>query len=273
MSEISNKRIGILGLGMVGSVVHDYFKNNDFSVFFYDKHLQKGSIDEVNKADIVFICVPTPFNKDKNYFDSSIVEEAISYIDGGKVVIIKSTILPGMLVEFQNKYPDKIFLYNPEFLREKHAIADFRSPDRQILGYTQESADIAKEIIKILPDAPIKMCIPSGEAEMIKYASNTFLATKVIFATQIFKLCQILGLDYERVKEGVGGDPRIGNSHLSANEGKFVGYGGKCFPKDMKAFIQFSLSNKFEPFLHIAADDINEKLLKEQKISDPEETY
>jgi len=106
---------------------------------------------------------------------------------------------------------------------------------------------------------------------MVKYTNNTFLATKVIFANQIYDLCKSLHINYDNIKECVAADPRIGKSHMDVAHRGYRGYGGKCFPKDMKAFIQFAKTKKVDLKLHKLVDGINEKLLKEQKIKNSEE--
>lgn len=144
------------------------------------------------------------------------------------------------------------------------------NPDRQIVGYTNQSKDAAEKIMEMLPGAPFKKNMPSMEAEMIKYFGNTFLAVKVIFGNQIYELCQKLNIDYDTVREGASADPRIGPSHLDVFHGGYRGYGGKCLPKDIRALIQLadSLGLGFE--LHKKTEELNNQLMKEQNIEDPE---
>lgn len=138
---------------------------------------------------------------------------------------------------------------------------DFLTPQRQIIGFTKKSKRIAKEILDILPKAPYQKIIPSKEAEMIKYFGNTFLATKVIFANQIYDLCQKLGIDYDIVKEVVSRDPRIGSSHLQIFHDGYRGYSGGCFPKDVKSLLQLVKKKKVDlEFLKIA-DKIHNTLI------------
>jgi len=196
-------KIGIIGVGMVGGAVARYFESIGRTPFLYDKYNGKGSLDEVNEADAVFICVPTPYGK--GGFDLSMVEEAVSNLENGKIVVVKSTVLPGTTESLQNKYPQHQFLFNPEFLRELTAVEDMLSPERQIVGYTEKSQPVAEEILEILPPAPFKKTIPATEAEMVKYFGNTYLAARVIFANQMYDLCQALGIDYDKVRECAGG--------------------------------------------------------------------
>lgn len=265
------KKVGIVGVGMVGGALRRYFeKRGDIELFLYDKGKKLGSPGEVNKAEVIFITVPTPFDEKRNYFDDSYVREAISNIKGPKVIVIKSTVLPGTTEKFQKEYPENKFLFNPEFLTESTPDQDFSYPDRQIIGYTKQSYSIARDILHILPLAPFERILPATEAEMVKYFGNTWLATKVVFANQIYDLCQKLGIDYNHIVEAAVADKRIGRTHFTVwHQGK-RGYAGKCLPKDMKAFIHFARAKGVELKLHEIVDEINDALLREQGITNPE---
>ena len=265
------KRIGVIGVGMVGGALQRYFENvRGIKPFLYDTGKKLGLAQEVNQAEVIFICVPTPFNKEKNYFDSSYLEDAFSKIKGGKIIVIKSTTLPGTTESFQQKYPQHKILVNPEFLTEATADQDMCYPDRQILGYTKKSYNIAGEVMQILPLAPFEKIMPATEAEMVKYFGNTWFSTKVIFANEIYNLCEKLGIDYNRVMEAASADKRIGRTHLEVwHKGK-RGFAGKCLPKDMKAFIKFAEKQGIDLKLHKVVDEINDALLKSQGITEPE---
>jgi len=265
------KRIGVIGVGMVGGALQRYFENvRGIKPFLYDTGKKLGLAQEVNQAEVIFICVPTPFNKEKNYFDSSYLEDAFSKIKGGKIIVIKSTTLPGTTESFQQKYPQHKILVNPEFLTEATADQDMCYPDRQILGYTKKSYNIAGEVMQILPLAPLEKIMPATEAEMVKYFGNTWFSTKVIFANEIYNLCEKLGIDYNRVMEAASADKRIGRTHLEVwHKGK-RGFAGKCLPKDMKAFIKFAEKQGIDLKLHKVVDEINDALLKSQGITEPE---
>jgi UDPglucose 6-dehydrogenase len=265
------KKIGIIALGMVGGALQRYFeKIRKIKPLVYDKGRNLGSMEEVNQAEVIFICVPTPFDKEKNYFDLSYVEGALSKIDGEKIIVIKSTVLPGTTESLQKKYPQHKILNNPEFLTEATADQDMNYPDRQIVGYTEKSFNVAGDIMQLLPLAPFEKILPATESEMVKYFGNTWFSTKVIFANQIYDLCQKLGIDYGRVMEAASADKRIGRTHLEVVHKDKRGYAGKCLPKDIKALIHFADKNGVDLKLHKVVDDINDKLLKEQGISDPE---
>lgn len=265
-----NKTIGIIGVGMVGGALLDYFKKEGIEPYIYDKGKNFGSMEEVNKADIIFLCIPTPFDREKQSFDLSYVEEACANVSGNKTIVIKSTVVPGTTQKLQEKYPQHKFLFNPEFLVEKRANQDMLSPDRQIVGFTENSKDFAQEILNLLPSAPYEKIIRSQEAEMIKYFGNNFLAIKVIFSNQMHSLCKKLDIDYDLVRDGASADKRIGPSHLDINHGGYQGYGGKCLIKDIRALIQIANENGIDLKLHKTTEAINNELMRKQNIDDPE---
>lgn len=264
-------KIGIMGVGMVGGSIQRYFEQKkEVKPFLYDPGRNLGSVEEVNQADVIFVCVPTPYLRDGKGFDLSYVEDALSKIKDGKIVVIKSTVLPGTTEAFQTKRPNHKILFNPEFLTEVTADQDMSYPDRQIVGYTEKSYNVAGDILQVLPIAPLERIMPATEAEMVKYFGNTWFSTKVTFANQMYDLCQSLGIDYDRVMEAASADKRIGRSHLEVWHKGYRGYGGKCLPKDTKAFIQFADSKGVDLRLHKTVDAINEELMKKQGIADPE---
>ena len=262
-------RIGIIGVGMVGGALLHYFKKKRINPFLYDKGKKLGSLQEVNKADVIFVCVPTPFTKKKG-FDLSYVKDAISHIKGKKIIVIKSTVWPGTTEIFQEKHPQHKFLFNPEFLSEATADKDMQNPDIQIIGYTKNSYEIAENILKILPLAPYKQIVPAKEAEMLKYFCNTLFSTEVIFANQMYDLCQRIGVNYNSIVEAASASRMINGSHLRVWHKGYRGYGGKCLPKDIRALIQFADKKGVDLKLHKVAEKINNKLMKEQGIENPE---
>lgn len=270
MATALNK-IGIIGGGIVGGAVKSFFP--DAKV--YDKYKPIDAIGEVGLAHFIFICVPTPYN---NGLDLSMVDDAVanavSHLSDpeSQLIVIKSTALPGTTESYQAKYPNANFAFNPEFLRDKTAKEDFINNDRQIVGYTKKTKDspLVKELLEILPRAPFAKIMPATDAEMIKYAGNTFLALQVIFANQIFDICQGGGISYELVKETIKADKRIGKSHweifhtessLASNvSDAYRGYGGKCFPKDINSLIHQGRSLGVDVSLFETGREINLEL-------------
>jgi UDPglucose 6-dehydrogenase len=264
-------KAGIVGTGMVGGAMQRYLeKKEGVELFLYDKGKNQGSKEDINKAEIVFICVPTPYLKDGKGFDLSYVEETMDWLDGEKVVVIKSTVMPGTTDMLQQKYPHHKLLMNPEFLTEETADQDMLYPDRQIIGYTEKSQTVAGDVMQLLPLAPFERILPATEAEMVKYFGNTWFSIKVSFANQMYDLCQKMGIDYDRMVEGAAADKRIGRTHLNIMHKGYRGYGGKCLPKDTRALIQLADLKGVDLKLHKMAELINNELMKQQGIEDPE---
>lgn len=264
-------KAGIVGVGMVGGAMKRYLeKKESIEIFLYDKVQNLGSPEEVNKAEIVFVCVPTPYLKDGTGFNLSYVQDVMNMLEGEKVVVIKSTIMPGTTEALQQKYPQHKLLMNPEFLTEETADQDMCYPDRQIIGYTEKSHSVAGDVMQLLPLAPFERILPATEAELVKYFGNTWFSVKVSFANQMYDLCQALGVDYDRMVEAAAADKRIGRTHLNVFHKGYRGYGGKCLPKDTKALIQLADLKGVDLKLHKAAEFINAELMKKQNIDDPE---
>ncbi len=226
-------KVGIAGYGFVGRVVAEWFKPDNPIIF--DKYL--GRQANINEADIVFVCVPTPYN---NGFDDSEVIDVLSRLKRKQTVVIKSTVIPGSTDKYQRRFPELKILFNPEFLVEKTAMENFIHPDRQIIGYTKKSKDVARNIIEILPPALLEIVCGAREAEMAKYVNNAFLATKLIFFEEIYDICRGKKIDYKMVRQIVAGDQRIGMSHTGIGMDGKRGFDGKCLPKDLSALIDFA---------------------------------
>ena len=224
----------------------------------------------VQKSEVIFIAVGTPPDSN-NYADisaiTSVAKNIGSYMNGYKVIVNKSTVPVGTLDKIgkiikssQNKPYKFDLVSNPEFMREGEAIKDFTNPDRIIIGVNSEKP---KHIITSIysgisrTDKPI-MFTDIRSAELIKYASNAMLATRISFMNEIAQLCEKVGGDIKTVAKGIGLDNRIGPRFLQAG----IGYGGSCFPKDVKALIQILKSNGVEPRITKAVDEVNEQQKK-----------
>jgi UDPglucose 6-dehydrogenase len=257
--------IGIIGMGTVGKATLSVFPH----AIGYSPHEYAQNRGRIKKCDLVFICAPTPHVPEKGC-DTSALEESFALLKKSAIVVIRSTVPPGTTERLQQYYPAHKLLFNPEFLSEATAIADTQSPFRQIIGYTKKSFPIAGEIRDLLPLAAFTRLMPATEAELVKYWSNTFYAAKVVFANQMYDLCQKLNIDYETVKECVRADARIGRWHLeifnnlfSAARKDHRGYGGKCLPKDIKNLIHFANKKGVPLKLFQKVDALNEKLKNE----------
>ncbi|MCG2690322.1 hypothetical protein L6252_03545 [Candidatus Parcubacteria bacterium] len=261
--------VGVCGVGMVGGAMQRYFEGKGIKPLLYDPGKELGSLEELNQADVIFICVPTPFISGKG-FDLSYVEQACSNLTGEKIVVIKSTVVPGTTEVLQRKFPQHKFLFNPEFLTELTADQDMNYPDRQIIGYTKESFTISKDIIMLLPLAPFERIIPATEAELVKYYGNNWFSVKVIYANQFYNLCEKIGANYNTVMESASADKRIGPSHLVVMHKGYRGFGGKCLPKDIRAMIEFGDKEGVDMELLKTTEKVNNDLMKQQGIADPE---
>ena len=231
-------KILVMGVGWVGGTVARWLESQGLAPRMYDPPKGLGSDADLAAADTIIICLPTPYDDAKGGFDLSYVESGVAALQGSKIIVIKSTVLPGTTDALQAKYPQHVFLFNPEFLRQASADADFAHPDRQIVGARKEHRAQAEAFLALLPPAPFSKIVTPMEAETVKYFGNCFLATKVVFANQLFDLCAAIGVEYDAVKDCAGADPRIGTGHLQVLHDGYRGYGGSCFPKDMRALIQ-----------------------------------
>jgi UDPglucose 6-dehydrogenase len=213
--------------------------------------------ESVSKSDIIFICVGTPTKKNSNSADLSQVYNAVKEIRDSiskfKIIITKSTVpvTTGDEIEkiISKKIPKKLFsvVSNPEFLREGEAIRDFYKPDRIIVGTNHEKINnILKNLYSPLISRGAKYInVSIRAAELIKYASNAFLATKITFINEVANLCEKIDVNIEDISIGIGLDKRIGSRFLRAGPA----YGGSCFPKDTKAIV--NTADKFQTNLSV----------------------
>ncbi len=261
-------KIGIIGVGVVGGALRSYLERRGSPVLLFDRDQRLGSRAEVDEADTVFVCVPTPYVPGRG-FDGGAVDDAIRGLSGGKRIVIKSTVLPGTTESFQRRYPQHTLLFNPEFLREKTAVDDFIQPDRQIVGYCGEDRDAAEAVMRLLPRAPYEAIVPATAAELVKYATNSFLAVKVVFGNELFDLAGALGVDYDDVRGALAADERIGESHLDVLDGGYRGYGGKCLPKDTMSLLDLAAEMGVALRVLQAAHEANQRLRAPLAIETP----
>jgi UDPglucose 6-dehydrogenase len=264
-------RIAIMGTGMVGGALDRYFKMKNVEAGLYDppKGLDDASV--LRDADVIFLAVPTPYYLDGSGFDDSFLRAAIDAIPvPGKTLVFKSTIMPGTTDHFQEMYPQHRILFNPEFLTETTADKDMQFPNRQIIGYTEQSRRDAELVLGLLPNAPFEKIVTAKEAEMVKYFGNAFYALKVAYANQVYDLCQKMNVNYDAVKECGKAEPMMvgdqRNSHLEIFHKGYRGYGGKCLPKDTRSIIQLAERLGVDLSLLKAAEAYNNKIGKEQGI-------
>lgn len=268
-------KIGIIGVGVVGGATAKVLERAH-EIYLYDRykepHNSEKNLEELAmNSESVFVCVPTPMKPSGEIDYSSIHNSVHQLLEATEInkrnpedllVIIKSTAVSGTTDELAEKYTFK-FAFNPEFLREKHALEDMESTDRVVIGANDEES--AKKMLDIYrPLFPnVNYVITNRKtAEMIKYAANVMLAGQIAMANEIYQVCKSVGVDYNVVKEAMLLDNRIGrNIDVPGPDGDF-GFGGKCFPKDLNALIYLARSVMYRPYLLEEVWRLNEKVRK-----------
>ena len=252
LNKIKNLKKGIIPIYEPGldELVLKNFKNKRLK---FSTNLK----DSISKSDIIFICVGTPTKKNGSAADLSqvynVAKEISASINKFKIIITKSTVpvTTGDEIEkiISKKVSKKLFsvVSNPEFLREGEAIRDFSYPDRVVIGTRDKRSNkTLKNLYSPLISKGAKYINTSRRAaELIKYASNAFLATKITFINELSNLCEKIDVNIEDISIGMGLDKRIGSRFLRAGPA----YGGSCFPKDTKAIV--STSDKFKTNLSV----------------------
>lgn len=282
-------KIGIIGVGFVGGstarVLHPYH-----DVFLYDKYKTPDWCKEAGnewtnspintlqsleilakESEAAFISVPTPMKKSGEIDYSNVhgsVNQLLEFTSKAKrnpsdlLVIIRSTAVSGTTEGLAEKYPFR-FAFNPEFLRERYAFEDMQNTDRIVLGANdQKSLEQAEAIYRpVFPSAKYHL-VDTRTAEMIKYASNVTLTCQVAVANEIYNICKGLGVNYDTVKDVILEDSRIGRfMDVPGYDGDF-GFGGKCFPKDLRALTYLAREIGYDPNLLQAVWDLNKRVRK-----------
>ena len=230
----------------------------------------------IKESSVCFIAVGTPMEENGSAnlkYVFQVAEDIAKNMNEYKVIVNKSTVPIGTAQKIKEtiksitKFPFDI-VSNPEFLKQGNAVFDFLSPDRIIIGTeTEKSKKIMEEVYSSFLKTSNRIIFTDiKSAEMIKYASNSFLATKISFMNEMANLCEKVGADIEMVRIGMSTDTRIGNKFLFPG----VGYGGSCFPKDVKALINTGEENGIEMSIIKAVDKVNtnQKLAFTQKVLD-----
>jgi UDPglucose 6-dehydrogenase len=291
-------RIAVVGTGYVGLVVGACFAETGNDVTCIDKDaakvqsLRRGKIpiyepglaelvhrnvaerrlsftlelaDAVKKAEVVFIAVGTPTGEDGSADLKHVLGAARDIaraMNGYKVIVDKSTVPAGTseqvreAIRRETTHPFSV-VSNPEFLKQGAAVEDFLKPDRVVIGATDpKAAEIMTDLYRPFTrtGAPI-MVMDCASAEVCKYAANAMLATRISFMNEIANVCELFGADADKVRQAIASDKRIGPAFLFPG----VGYGGSCFPKDVKAIIKFAADRKYRFKLLEAVEAVNER--------------
>jgi UDPglucose 6-dehydrogenase len=289
-------RIAVIGTGYVGLVVGACFAETGNDVTCVDtnaskvRQLNRGRIPfyepgleelvrrnraekrlafetelagAVRRSEVIFIAVGTPTSEDGSADLKHVLAAArdiAAAMNGYKVIVDKSTVPAGtsdlvrQVIADRTKHPFSV-VSNPEFLKQGAAVDDFLRPDRVVIGASDvRSADIMTELYRPFTrtGAPI-MIMDCASAELCKYAANAMLAARISFMNEIAHVCERFGADVDRVRQAMAADRRIGSAFLFPG----VGYGGSCFPKDVKAVIKFSADKKYRFRILEAVEDVN----------------
>lgn len=241
-------------------------KNKEKGLLFFTTSIAES----IKDAEVVFIAVGTPPDEDGSadlQYVLAVASEIGKHMEHYMVIVNKSTVPVGtakkvkevIQYELERRNLNIAFdvVSNPEFLKEGNAIEDFLRPDRIVIGVESEKAEkVMRKLYKpfILNNHPI-VFMDVSSAELTKYAANAMLATRISFMNEIARVCELVGADVNMVRKGIGSDPRIGNKFLYAG----VGYGGSCFPKDVKALIKTSKEYDYEFQILKSVDEVNEQ--------------
>lgn len=226
------------------------FRDDEIAGYLQTKELNLRATSDPqifkNKSDFVVIATPTNYDDEKNFFDTTSIENILKLVEANNpdcTVVIKSTVPVGYTEEISAKYKIKNILYSPEFLREGSALSDLLYPSRIVVGYSKNrESSVAKNdaelFVNLLKQDAIKKDVPvlimnSTEAEAVKLFSNTYLALRVAYFNELDTYCESKGLDTKSVIQGVCLDSRIGDFYNNPS----FGYGGYCLPKDTKQLL------------------------------------
>lgn len=270
-------KIGIIGVGFVGGATAEVLKPYH-ELYLYDKYKSPYNREEylsdlAKNSECVFICVPTPMKPSGEIDFINIHNSLKTLLESVKkenrnpediLVIIRSTSVPGTTDELKRIYLFR-FSFNPEFLREKYALEDMKNTDRIVIGSdNEEDAKKTAQIYKIIFPNAKYFLVDTKTAEMIKYAANCMLLGQIALANELYFICDSMGIEYNKVKETILHDMRIGrNLDVPGPDGDF-GFGGKCFPKDLNAIIFKSKEHSYNPSLLEAIWQLNLNVRKKK---------
>jgi len=237
------KKIAIIGHGYVGKAMENFFSNH-YELVIYDPPAgYKTSKDDVNQCEAAFVCLPTP-RKENGACDTSLVEEAIEWVDT-EIIVIKSTVEVGTTKKLSKKH-NKDLVFSPEYVGEStywtpfNFHHDMKETPFYTFGGDRDACD--KVVDLMLPVVgPCKKynITDSTTAEMAKYMENAFYATKVAFCNELYDICEAMGVRWNEVRELWTTDPRLHRMHTAVFKDK-RGFGGKCLPKDTSALVSIA---------------------------------
>ena len=251
------KKIGIIGNGFVGNAVFQGIREH-FETLVYDLNPRRAlhTFTQTSKADMIFICVPTPMTE-SGEFDLTILKDAISRFISPKILVIKSTVTPTAAQMLVDKFHMHTLVFNPEFLSEKTAIRDFQNPSRIVLGGNDEnSVQKVEEMYRVVFPSRLIEIIKTDvkTACFIKYFSNCFFAAKVSLMNEFRQVSDAAGINWNVALNGLLTSGWVNPMHtlVPGPDGDY-GFGGKCFPKDINAFMSYCKELGVDPKMLQAA--------------------
>ena len=236
-----DKKIGIIGLGVVGNAIRDSFELHQVKTLTLDIDPVKTNTTykEIKSCDCIFVCVPSPMGS-HGECDSQVFEEVLENLkDFKNVIISKVTATPNIYKRLNEQYTNLVYI--PEFLTSADPFNDYVQANKFFVGGSDFVFKVkAQEILCITHPDALYIDSTIEDASLAKYAINSFLATKVVFMNEIKELADKTGTDWNNLKTLIGFDSRIGKSHMNVPGVDGYGFGGMCFPKDTRAILHYA---------------------------------
>jgi len=263
--------VGIWGAGVVGGATGKLFEMlapEKVRVLYYDKFKKTNATKEqvAKESDFIFICLPTPMKVtgaiSLDYLYSAFAELRAMNLSYGKEIIIRSTSVSGSSDYIASIYSEFNISFMPEFLTEKNALHDIIHTTRVVIGaHNDRSYALLEDLFRCAYEDNVEYIrMTRSEAETYKYVCNVMLAMSVLVANEIYLICDAIGVDYQNIEPYLKYDPRISSFTKVPGHDGDLGIGGKCFPKDLNAFIHLAESKGYVPNILRAGNELNNRI-------------